>query len=81
MILIKNNCSVKNNSKYIVLGCNSLEIIFSWDKCLYYLPGIYKSPSNNTEEYIFPVNLYLLSMGSKSKHIICGGINIDILSK
>jgi len=40
-ILIKNNCTVRNNNKNLILSCNSLEISFSWDKYLYYLGTIY----------------------------------------
>lgn len=46
----------------------------------YYLTEINRLPSIKSEEFLSSIGLYLSELSPNSNHILCGDINIDLLS-
>lgn len=79
-IFVSNICKFKNVRKQIISNCNSIEITIYKGNSLFYLTGLYRSPSYNLEDFLFSLNDYLSQYNQNSNQILCGDINIDILS-
>lgn len=74
-IFVSNICKIKNFRKHIISNCNSIE-----GNSVFYLTGLYRSPSYILKDFLFSLNDYLSQFSQNVNQIMCGDINIDILS-
>ncbi|KAE9525887.1 hypothetical protein AGLY_013936, partial [Aphis glycines] len=71
---------IKEGNTGIRVSYNSLYMAISKGNLSYYLTAIYRSPSINSEEFLSSFGLYLSDLSPNSNHILCGDINIDLLT-
>lgn len=80
LVLVKNDVLIRNVSKNILSNCNSIQINIVKGNVSFYLTGIYRSSNNNyVDSFLLSLSDYLSHCGL-ANHVLCGDINIDILS-
>ncbi|KAF0769928.1 Reverse transcriptase domain-containing protein, partial [Aphis craccivora] len=79
--LVNSLCTInKTDGLSVLVICNSFYMAISKGNLSYYLTEINRLPSIKSEEFLSSIGLYLSELSPNSNHILCGDINIDLLT-